>query len=155
MGATENEIKLYSFEEVQKHKRDSGYRLGYWIVIHNKIYDVTAWLDDHPGGDEILMSYSGTDATEPWEDIGHSTEARERMKKYVIGELREEDRTVVVESSPNKLDSTDFHKEIPDDNRGSLINSDSIWNFNWMMAVSVLIIGFYIGHLTVDYYLNS
>ena len=84
---TENEMQIYSLEEVQKHSKNlTSTPPSYWIVIHNKVYDVTTWLDDHPGGDEILMDNSGTDATEPWEDIGHSTEARGKMKKYLIAE---------------------------------------------------------------------
>ena len=31
----------------------------------------------------------GGDATEAFEDVGHSTDARELMKDYVIGELPE------------------------------------------------------------------
>lgn len=35
------------------------------------------------------MEQSGRDATEPFEDIGHSTDARQMMKSYKIGELVE------------------------------------------------------------------
>jgi cytochrome b involved in lipid metabolism len=31
--------------------------------------------------------YIGKDASEPFEDIGHSDEARELLEKYYIGEL--------------------------------------------------------------------
>ena len=43
----------------------------------------------HPGGEEILIENAGTDATEAFEDVGHSTDAREMMKDYCIGELNE------------------------------------------------------------------
>ena len=33
------------------------------------------------------MENSGTDATEAFEDVGHSTDAREMMKEYRIGKL--------------------------------------------------------------------
>lgn len=35
------------------------------------------------------MEQSGHDATEPFEDIGHSTDARQMMESYKIGELVE------------------------------------------------------------------
>ena len=35
--------------EVAKHKSQDDV----WMVIHNKIYDVTKYLDDHPGGMEV------------------------------------------------------------------------------------------------------
>ena len=49
--------------------------------------DVTTWLDDHPGGGEIILEFAGGDATPVFEDIGHSSEARELLKKFVIGDL--------------------------------------------------------------------
>lgn len=43
----------------------------------------------HPGGEEVLLEQSGKDATENFEDVGHSTDARDLMKQYLIGELAE------------------------------------------------------------------
>lgn len=43
----------------------------------------------HPGGEEILLEQAGKDGTEPFEDIGHSTDARQMMEPYKIGELIE------------------------------------------------------------------
>ena len=85
-----NVTKLYSMKEVQKHDRYTKIdgNNSYWIAIHNKVYDVTKWLDDHPGGEDVLMENSGTDATEPWDDIGHSTEAREKMKQTLRNIIR-------------------------------------------------------------------
>ena len=43
----------------------------------------------HPGGEEILIENAGDDATEAFEDVGHSSDAREMLKDYLIGELVE------------------------------------------------------------------
>lgn len=40
----------------------------------------------HPGGDEVLFGEVGRDATEAFEDVGHSDEAREILAKYYVGE---------------------------------------------------------------------
>lgn len=50
-----------------------------------QVYDVTSFLDDHPGGDESLISSTGKDATVDFEDVGHSDSAVEMMHKYFIG----------------------------------------------------------------------
>jgi hypothetical protein len=52
-----------------------------------KVYDVTNYLDDHPGGKEVMTDLAGKNADELFEDIGHSKEARKIMQKYLKGEL--------------------------------------------------------------------
>ncbi len=41
----------------------------------------------HPGGEEVLLEQAGADATESFEDVGHSTDAREMLEQYYVGEL--------------------------------------------------------------------
>ena len=61
-------------------------------LIHwSKVYDVTKFLSEHPGGEEILLECAGVDATEGFEDVGHSADARELLEDYLVGDLREED----------------------------------------------------------------
>lgn len=47
----------------------------------------------------MLIEQAGKDATEAFEDVGHSSDARERMKKYKIGEIVESERRVVPEKA--------------------------------------------------------
>uniref|UniRef100_A0A6V7IKZ8 Cytochrome b5 heme-binding domain-containing protein n=1 Tax=Bracon brevicornis TaxID=1563983 RepID=A0A6V7IKZ8_9HYME len=63
------------------------------FVIHDKVYDVTAFLNEHPGGEEVLLDHLGKDASEDFDDVGHSTDAQDLMKKYLIGEIVQEERT--------------------------------------------------------------
>ncbi|CDH55943.1 cytochrome b5 [Lichtheimia corymbifera JMRC:FSU:9682] len=76
---------VYSSEEVAKHSTKNDL----WLVVHNKVYNVTEFVQEHPGGEEVLLDEAGKDATESFEDIGHSDEAREILEKYLIGELDE------------------------------------------------------------------
>lgn len=48
---------------------------------------MTEFLEDHPGGDEVILSATGKDATDDFEDVGHSDGARELMKRYLIGNI--------------------------------------------------------------------
>ncbi|KAL3625259.1 Mitochondrial inner membrane protease atp23 [Castilleja foliolosa] len=43
------------------------------------VYDVTPFMDEHPGGDEVLIAVTGKDATNDFKDVGHSDSAREMM----------------------------------------------------------------------------
>lgn len=77
---------MYTLEEVQKHNKSDDL----WIVLHNKIYDITKYIEDHPGGSAILIEVAGTDATEAFEETGHSDEARDELARYHIGDLPSE-----------------------------------------------------------------
>jgi len=93
------ELKQYSLEEVAKYKKGSQEK-EVWIVIHDLVYDVTKFLDEHPGGEEVLFDQSGLDGTEAFEDVGHSTDARELMKDYLIGQVQESDRKGTEDKGP-------------------------------------------------------
>ncbi|KAI0059917.1 glyoxylate dehydrogenase [Artomyces pyxidatus] len=56
---------LVSGEVVQQHNN----RSSCWIIVHGKVYDVTEFLDEHPGGSKIILKYAGKDATEAYEPI--------------------------------------------------------------------------------------
>jgi cytochrome b involved in lipid metabolism len=74
--------------DVAKHKD----REDVWMVIADKVFDVTKYLEDHPGGEEVLLDKGGGDATEDFEDVGHSNEARKQLLKYEVGALPPSER---------------------------------------------------------------
>ena len=51
-------IGKYTMRQVEKHNKKSDA----WLVISKKVYDVTKWIDKHPGG-MIIMKGVGKDAT--------------------------------------------------------------------------------------------
>ena len=44
-----------------------------WMAVHGKVYDMTAFIDDHPGGASILLKNGGIDATKAFDAI-HNTD---------------------------------------------------------------------------------
>ncbi|TDH72637.1 hypothetical protein CCR75_003897 [Bremia lactucae] len=80
--------KEFTLEEVRLHNTAEDC----WMIICNegvrKVYDVTSFLDDHPGGPEIMVDVAGQDATDEFEDIGHSNDARAQLKKFAIGKIK-------------------------------------------------------------------
>uniref|UniRef100_A0A8D2NJM6 Cytochrome b5 type B n=1 Tax=Zosterops lateralis melanops TaxID=1220523 RepID=A0A8D2NJM6_ZOSLA len=59
----------------------------------------------HPGGEEVLLEQAGKDATESFEDVGHSTDAREMLKQYYIGEVHPNDRGKEGSKKPSRTSS--------------------------------------------------
>ena len=57
-----------------------------WVTVHGKVFDLTEFYMEHPGGWDIIEEYGGKDGTIKF-DIGNHTTADIRdMKKYYIGE---------------------------------------------------------------------
>uniref|UniRef100_A0A7N8YR58 Cytochrome b5 n=1 Tax=Mastacembelus armatus TaxID=205130 RepID=A0A7N8YR58_9TELE len=79
-------LRYYRLSEIEQQNTFKST----WIIIHNKVYDVTKFLEEHPGGEEVLREQAGGNATESFEDVGHSTDARDMASTLVIGELHPE-----------------------------------------------------------------
>ncbi|KAF8470883.1 inositolphosphorylceramide-B C-26 hydroxylase [Kalaharituber pfeilii] len=64
-----------------------------YVVIKNKVYDVTEFLSDHPGGEDLILDYAGKDIESILEDElshKHSEAAYEILDEYLIGYLVED-----------------------------------------------------------------
>ncbi|PIA33789.1 hypothetical protein AQUCO_04000089v1 [Aquilegia coerulea] len=100
--------KLYSLKEAGEHNT----RDDCWVVVDGKVYDVSSYLDEHPGGDDVLLKATGKDATDEFNDAGHSKDAIQLMEEFCIGELDPSDIIPEEESSADK--EVDLTKRIMD-----------------------------------------
>lgn len=114
-------IKYYTLEEIQAHNLSKDT----WLVIHDKVYDITSFLEEHPGGEEVLLEQAGADATESFEDVGHSTDAREMLTQYYVGELHMNDR----------------QKETKKELYVTSLNESSSWTTWLIPAVAAAVVG--------------
>ena len=51
-------LKKYTRSEVAKHNKENDA----WLIVKGKVYDITEYVEDHPGGNSILND-AGGDAT--------------------------------------------------------------------------------------------
>lgn len=120
--ASDKTVKYYTLEEIRKHNHSKST----WLILHHKVYDLTKFMEEHPGGEEVLREHAGDDATENFEDIGHSSDARELSKTFVIGEVHPDDRAKMSKPSESLL---------------TTIDSNPSWWTNWVIpAISVLVV---------------
>ncbi|KAF9821919.1 hypothetical protein IEO21_00349 [Rhodonia placenta] len=57
--------RTHSLQDVAQHNSASSC----WVIISDKVYDVTDFLPEHPGGAKIILKYAGRDATAAYEPI--------------------------------------------------------------------------------------
>uniref|UniRef100_A0A5B7BQU2 Putative delta(8)-fatty-acid desaturase n=1 Tax=Davidia involucrata TaxID=16924 RepID=A0A5B7BQU2_DAVIN len=75
------ELKRYiTFEDLKLHNKPGDL----WISIHGKVYDVSDWIKDHPGGDLPLLSLAGQDVTDAFIAC-HPASAWHYLDKFFIG----------------------------------------------------------------------
>ena len=93
----ESSPKEFTLAEVAEHNTANDC----WLAINGKVYDVTTFLQDHPGGEEIIIENGGArranwlqsregvsagrEATDDFEDIGHSQSARDLLPQSEVG----------------------------------------------------------------------
>ncbi|PPR05217.1 hypothetical protein CVT26_012293 [Gymnopilus dilepis] len=71
--------KIVTLDELRAHKS----RDNFYILIHGKA------RKQHPGGDEVILAEGGQDATEAFEDVGHSDEARALLPAMYVGDFEQ------------------------------------------------------------------
>ncbi|KAI0340407.1 oxidoreductase [Trametopsis cervina] len=102
-------IRIYTDEDVATHTTSTSC----WVSRHGKVYDVTRFLDDHPGGDDLVMKYAGKDVGEVMNDPqehAHSDSAYDMLEEFVIGRLGHGESVV----SDDWVAPDDFHPEETD-----------------------------------------
>ncbi|KAJ5721583.1 uncharacterized protein N7483_009517 [Penicillium malachiteum] len=76
--------KEFTLKEIEEHNT----KKDLYMVIHDKVYDCSSFVDEHPGGEEVLLDVGGQDGTEAFEDVGHSDEAREILEGLLVGTVK-------------------------------------------------------------------
>ncbi|KAL4604499.1 cytochrome B5-like protein [Castanea sativa] len=74
--------KIYSKADVLVHNK----KTDCWIIIKDKVYDVTSYVEEHPGGDAIL-AHAGDDSTEGFYGPQHATRVFDMIDDFYIGDL--------------------------------------------------------------------
>ncbi|KAK9874923.1 hypothetical protein WA026_005738 [Henosepilachna vigintioctopunctata] len=101
----DNNLPTYSTSEVSKH---SNYKERIWVTYKNGVYDVTDFIHEHPGGDQILMAAGG--AVDPFwmlYSVHLNPHVLNILEKYRIGNLDPK------ENNDNTSDMSDPYSNEP------------------------------------------
>jgi len=72
----------YTSAEVAQHSEASSC----WTTIEGKVYDLTGWIKQHPGGSRAILSLCGTDGTEAFtRQHGGKARPEQQLASFYIG----------------------------------------------------------------------
>lgn len=72
----------YTAEEVAKHNTESDC----WAIVDGNAYDLTEWVNSHPGGPGAISSLCGTDATKAFEQQhGDAEGPTKALERFLLG----------------------------------------------------------------------
>lgn len=77
---------IYSRAEVAKHNKHADC----WVTYRGNVYNLTDFVDDHPGGDDLLVEYAGQDVTDIMADPlshEHSASAYVMLDEFRVGKV--------------------------------------------------------------------
>ena len=69
-----------SLDEIAKHNIEKDC----WVIIRDKVYDLTKFLPDHPGGKKAIMLFAGKDATEEFDMLHPPTVLTKYLSPDVV-----------------------------------------------------------------------
>ncbi|KAL8479092.1 hypothetical protein ACS0TY_030838 [Phlomoides rotata] len=81
-GSKKGYTSSYRKGEVSLHNK----RSDCWIIIKEKVYDVSCYVEEHPGGDAIL-AHAGDDSTQGFFGPQHATRVFDMIDDFYIGDL--------------------------------------------------------------------
>ncbi|KII91632.1 hypothetical protein PLICRDRAFT_51769 [Plicaturopsis crispa FD-325 SS-3] len=100
MAVAKRRVHIYTAADVASHTSQSDC----WVSRDGKVYNLSPFLSDHPGGADLLLAVAGKDLSAPPakdgglslmdEDHEHSDFAYEMLEEYAIGRLGNDDTTV-------------------------------------------------------------
>lgn len=78
-------VKTYTAAEVAQHNSSSSC----WSIVNSKVYNLTSWISQHPGGSGAILSMCGKDGSAGFNDQ-HSGQRRpaNELAGFLLGDLK-------------------------------------------------------------------
>ncbi|KAJ1523080.1 hypothetical protein HK096_001931 [Nowakowskiella sp. JEL0078] len=75
--------KVFTETQVAAHDKEKDI----WIIVHGKVYNVTEFLSEHPGGKKVLLKVAGKDATKQFDQFHDASALEKYGDQLYIGEI--------------------------------------------------------------------
>ena len=75
-------MKEYTIREINLHNHEKSC----WIYAYENVYDVTAFIDNHPGSKQAILKYAGQNCDIHYDF--HSKTGKKEWGRYLIGKVK-------------------------------------------------------------------
>ncbi|KAG9939874.1 fatty acid hydroxylase, partial [Aureobasidium melanogenum] len=97
-----------------------------YVTVGTKVYDITPFLEDHPGGGDLIVEYGGKDVKDIMDDAAshfHSESAWEILDDYLVGFVATES---VMKSVTNSTHPADIVPLPPSESGAEQLRNDGV-----------------------------
>lgn len=94
--------ETYTREDVRSHTSEDSL----WCIIDSTVYDLTDFVDAHPGGESVLRQVAGQDATSAFYNL-HRHEVLTKYADLAIGTIQDE-KPQVITPQPGDLSTVPY-----------------------------------------------
>ncbi len=85
-AATPNSSAQFTSTEVSAHNKPTDCQ----VIVGDGVYNLTAWISEHPGGSDAIIGLCGTDASAAFaQQHGSNREAQKALASFKIGTLKQ------------------------------------------------------------------
>ena len=78
-------LPAYTMDEISKHTFEEDC----WVIVEGHVYDVTPFVNDHPGGWLPMFNVSGKDATDAFMNYHSANVSKNMLPRYLIGRVKD------------------------------------------------------------------
>ncbi|XP_015602950.1 probable sulfite oxidase, mitochondrial isoform X2 [Cephus cinctus] len=114
-GALREDLKTYTMEEIGRHDNK---RTGIWIVYKHGVYDITDFVEKHPGGSDKIMMAAGASIEPFWTIFANHNkdDILSLLESMRIGNISESD------AKSHSADDNDPYRNEPQRHKALKIN---------------------------------
>ncbi|KAL8286548.1 hypothetical protein RQP46_004565 [Phenoliferia psychrophenolica] len=73
--------QTFTLKDVEAHASEKSA----WIIVEGSVYDMTEFLEEHPGGKKILLNSCGKDSTEKFWKFHSKKVLTKTAKPFLLG----------------------------------------------------------------------
>ncbi|XP_057268424.1 cytochrome b5 reductase 4 [Pezoporus wallicus] len=126
-------------DELAKHNKKEDC----WICIRGFVYNVTPYMEYHPGGEDELMKAAGTDGTDLFDQVHRWVNYESMLKECLVGRMAVKPITAPKEITSVSEEKKQLNGMLPKKKVPCTSSKDLTPSYDWFQTDSLITIAVY------------